>query len=77
MKNLFNLLYNKYNKSTLIKKEFAHELGVSVGSLDRLVINKADFPKPIKLGTANSSSVRFNIIDVAEYLTSNTTKDVS
>ena len=64
---LCKYLSDKYKKLTLNKSELANEIGISESSIN-LNISKGLGPNYIKLGTSKNASVRFNIIDVAEYL---------
>jgi DNA-binding Xre family transcriptional regulator len=67
-KNNYRMLKEKYNnKSVISKKELADELGVSTSKIDTIIANKEIKFK--KLGDKKISPVRFNLIDVAEYIT--------
>ena len=81
MKNINNyieesILYDlkeRYNKSTLTKKELAKELSVSVSSINNYISKGFGIPEYRKIGEAQNGTVLFTIIHVAEYL-SNTIK---
>ena len=66
-------LHQKYDRSTLSKKELAKELGIGLSTLNKYLANGVGLPNYIKMGTATNSRVLFNIHDVAEFM-SNTTK---
>ena len=61
-------LYRKYRKVMLTRLETAHELGISVQTLDRLK-KVALGPKYTKNGKENrNGAVRYSIEAVAEYI---------
>lgn len=63
-------LYRKYRKVMLTRLETAHELGISVQTLDRLK-KMALGPKYTKNGKENrNGAVRYSIEAVAEYIIS-------
>ena len=66
-------LTSRYQKTTLTKKELAHELSVSVSSINNYISQKVGIPEYTKVGEAKNGTVLFPIICVAEYL-SNTIK---
>ena len=72
MNNQTQLIYNdlrtRYKKATLSKAEIAHELGVSIATLDRYIKNGYGIPNYKKIGKAKNGRLIFNIIDVAEFL---------
>ena len=61
-------LIQKYNKTSITKQELAHELGVSVSTIDLHMSDKEGIPKYFRLGHSKNSKVLFNIADVAEFL---------
>ena len=81
MKNINNYLEEsilldlkeRYNKSTLTKKELAHELSLSVSSINNYIGQGYGLPEYRKIGKAKNGTVVFPIICVAEYI-SNTIK---
>ena len=81
MKNINNYLEEsilsdlkeRYNKSTLTKKELAHELSLSVSSINNYIGKGFGLPEYLKIADAQNGTVLFPIICVAEYL-SNTIK---
>ena len=66
---MYQDLKSRYNKATISKKEYANEVGSSVSTIDLYISKGVGIPNYKKLGTAKNARVRFNIIDVAEYLT--------
>lgn len=63
-------LYRKYRKVMLTRLETAHELGISIQTLDRLK-KVAIGPKYTKNGKENrNGAVRYSIEAVAEYIIS-------
>lgn len=62
---ILEILMKKYNKTTLTKKEVAKELGLSLRTIDSMMKDGHILPSPLKLGSSKTSSVRFNIVDVA------------
>ncbi len=65
---IYNDLKNRYKKSTLSKKEMAHELGISYSTIDLYMSKGYGVPNYKKLGKAKNAKVVFNIIDVAKFL---------
>lgn len=64
-------LYQKYRKTMLTRIEVAHELSVSIQTLDRLKKMSLG-PKYTKNGKENcNGAVRYSIEAVAEYIISN------
>lgn len=61
-------LQNRYQKSSLNKKELAKELSVSVSSVNNSIVKGAGIPEYKKLGDAKNARVVFPIVCVAEYL---------
>jgi len=66
-------LKERYNKSTLTKKELAHELSLSVSSINNYIGKSSCLPEYRKIGEAKNGTVVFPLICVAEYI-SNTIK---
>ena len=66
-------LKERYNKSTLTKKELAHELSLSVSSINTYIGKGFGLPSFRKIGEAKNGTVVFPLICVAEYI-SNTIK---
>lgn len=66
---VLEILMNKYDKATLTKKEVAEELGLSLRTIDSMIKDGCILPRPLKLGKSKKSAIRFNIIDIAEYIT--------
>jgi len=65
---IYNDLKLRYKKSTLSKREMAHELGISYSTIDNYIAKGYGIPNYKKLGRAKNSKIIFNIIDVAEFL---------
>ncbi len=65
---ILEILLEKYNKVTLTKQELADELGFSLRTIDNMMKDRVILPKPLKIGFAKNSPVRFNIIDIAEFI---------
>jgi len=78
MNNLFSEklyleLSERYQKSTLTKKELATELGMSVSSINNYIVKGVGIPEYIKVGTGKNGKVLFPVVNVVDYL-SNTIK---
>jgi len=67
-KLIYNDLKDRYKKSTLSKREMAHELGISYSTIDGYIAKGYGIPNYKKLGKAKNAKVVFNIIDVANFL---------
>ena len=68
MKDYINLLYTKYQKLNLNRKELAHELGISVSKLEKLIL-AGQFPIRYKrIGKSQKATYVFPISEVARYL---------
>ncbi len=65
----YKQLRDTYKKSTLTKAELANEMGISQSSINNYISKGYGIPNYIKIGKSKNASVRFNIIDVAEFLT--------
>ena len=65
---IYNDLKDRYKKSTLSKREMAHELGISYSTIDGYIAKGYGIPNYKKLGKAKNAKVVFNIIDVAKFL---------
>ncbi len=61
-------LQEKYMRVTLTKKEVAIELGLSLRTIDTMIKDGSVLPKPLKIGSAKNSPVRFNIFDIANFI---------
>ncbi|MBU1216426.1 hypothetical protein KJ870_00630 [bacterium] len=72
-KAILENLTARYQKATLTKKELAHELSVSVSSINNYIVKGTGVPEYTKIGDAKNGTVLFSLIAVAEYL-SNTIK---
>lgn len=61
-------LNQRYNKSTLTKKELANELGVSVSSINSYIVKGTGIPEYIKVGTGKNGRVLFPLVNIVDYL---------
>jgi len=66
---IYNDLKSRYNKATINKREMANELSISPSTIDLYMAKGYGLPNYKKLGTAKNATVRFNIVDVAHFLT--------
>ncbi len=66
----YSYLKDKYSKSIINKREMAHELNISLSTLDLYISKGIGCPRYKKLGTAKNARVVFNIYDIAVYLNS-------
>lgn len=64
----YSYLKGKYSKSVIGKKDMAHELNISLSTLDLYLSKNIGLPQYKKLGTAKNARVIFNIYDIAVYL---------
>jgi len=65
---IYNDLKLRYSKSTLSKREMAHELSISYSTIDGYIANGYGVPDYIKNGRAKNAKILFPIIDVAKFL---------
>jgi len=65
---IYQDLKSRYKKASLSKTELAHELGVSISTLDKYKKDGIGLPNYRRLGNAKNAKIIFNIIDVADYL---------
>ncbi len=70
---ILNQLKETYKKTMITKKELAHQLSVSVSSINGCIVRCEGIPDYVKLGKSRNSKVLFPIVNVAAYL-SNTVK---
>lgn len=68
---IYDYLKSKYKRITIGKKELAHELGISMSTLDLYISKNMGIPRYKKLGNKANSRVVFNISDLAQFLTEN------
>jgi len=61
-------LIDRYNKTTLNKRELSNELGISVSSINSYIVKGYGIPEYTKIGCAKNATVLFPIICVAEFL---------
>jgi hypothetical protein len=67
-KQIHQDLNDRYNKSTLTKKELADELGMSVSSINTYIGKGEGIPQYIKVGNAKNGKVLFPVVNVVDYL---------
>lgn len=65
---IYEDLKNRYQKSTLNKKELAHELGLSVSAINNYIVKGYGCPAYKKLGDAKNAKVVFPLPAIADYL---------
>lgn len=65
---IHNDLKQRYNKSTLTKKELSNELNVSVSSINSYIVKGTGIPEYIKVGTGKNGKVLFPVVNVVDYL---------
>ena len=65
---IHNDLKQRYNKSTLTKKELSNELGVSVSSINSYIVKGTGIPEYIKVGTGKNGKVLFPVVNIVQYL---------
>lgn len=68
MGELLKLIFQKYNKSTLTRKELADELSISLSSLDQLLQNNQLPIRYLRLGESQKAKYAFPIQEVCNYL---------
>ena len=68
MEAYINLLYNKYKKMTLTRKQLAAELNIGLSSLDNLLLNNQLPIKHHRVGNSQKAKYVFPLIEVARYL---------
>ncbi|RLA73053.1 MAG: hypothetical protein DRG78_23025 [Epsilonproteobacteria bacterium] len=61
------MLKEKYSM-LLTKKELAEVMNCSLSSIDNMLKNGGNIPKPIKFADTRNSSIRFLNTEVAEFL---------
>ena len=65
---IYKDLKTRYKRSTLSKREMAHELGISYSGIDNMIAKGYGLPEYKKLGDKKNSKVIFAIINVSEFL---------
>ncbi|WP_434658568.1 pyocin activator PrtN family protein [Sulfurimonas sp. NW9] len=63
-----NLLYKKYNKTQLTRKEVAEVLEISLTSLDTLITNNTLPIRYRRIGNSQKARYIFPILEVANFL---------
>ena len=63
-----DLLYKKYNKTQLTRKEIAEVLEISLSSLDTLIANNSLPIRFIRIGNSQKARYIFPILEVANFL---------
>ena len=64
----YQYLLKKYNRTIIGKKELAHELAISIGTVDAYIAKGVGLPPFRKMGEAKNARVTFRIRDVAIFL---------
>ncbi|MEA2019580.1 MAG: hypothetical protein U9N59_14160 [Campylobacterota bacterium] len=65
---LYTMLRDTYKKATLNKAELANEMGCSQSTLNNYISKGYGIPNYLKIGNSKNASIRFNIVDVAEFM---------
>ena len=68
IENILKILNDKYHSLLITKPQLAEIMNCSLSTIDNLLKEGKNIPKPIKFGEGKNSSIRFNIADVAEFL---------
>jgi len=69
MKNQnIRILIDKYKALTIDKESVAKELNLSLSTIDKYILKGGILPSPIKFGNLKRSSIRFSIIDIADFI---------
>jgi hypothetical protein len=66
-KHYIDLLYTKYKRLMITKKELSHELGISERTLTTRIAQNRGIPRYHK-GNGQNGKVTFSIIDVANFM---------
>ena len=61
-------LQEKYMRATLTRKEVATELGLSLRTIDNMIKDGGVLPQPLRLGEGKKPTVRFRLIDIANFI---------
>jgi len=67
-------LQTRYKRATISKREMAHELNISYSTIDGWIARGYGLPSYLKCGKAKNAKILFSLIDVAEFLSSQTIK---
>ena len=67
---IYQDLKERYKKSVLTKQELAHELSISVGSINNYICSGKPLPSYKKLGGAKNGKVVFPLLEVASFISS-------
>jgi hypothetical protein len=65
---MYRTLREKYGRTMITKKEVANEMYCSVSTIENGMRRGYGIPKYKKIGDPVTGTVRFNIMDVAEFL---------
>ncbi len=69
IKEIYQTLMSKYNKSAISKQELADELGISIHTINYYITKGINLPNYKKLqGSGNGGKVMFPLNEVAKYL---------
>lgn len=77
IENILKILNEKYNSLLITKSQLAEIMNCSLSTIDNLLKEGKNIPTPIKFGEGKNSSIRFNIVDVAEFLSVKAIEEVS
>lgn len=61
-------LQDKYRRATMTRQEVATELGLSLRTIDSMISKGDVLPKPIKIGKGKNAPIRFNLVDIADFI---------
>lgn len=76
-KDYVQLLYTKYKKMTLTRKELASEIGISLSKLEKLIAEDMLHIKYKRLGNAQKAPYVFPLIEVASFLAFESTEELA
>jgi len=68
-KIILEMLEKRFNSFYLTKKQLAEVMSCSLSTIDNLLKNEINIPRHVKFGKGNKSSIRFTIVDIADFLT--------
>ncbi len=61
-------LQDKYRRATMTRQEVATELSLSLRTIDNMILKGDVLPKPLKIGKGKNAPVRFNLIDISNFI---------
>ena len=65
----YTFLQERFNQITITKEDFSLLYTISKSNIDTRIIKGINIPNYIRLSAAKNSSIRFNIVDLACYMT--------